>query len=62
MTTKTLTTWGCWSCDATNGPDPDMGKMDRQAENHTKRTGHPTWCDTKPQPPKEHPACHGTSK
>lgn len=45
----TVTRWGCWeeSCED-GGEGGDWGTLDRAAERHTKRTGHATWCRTRP--------------
>lgn len=47
MTTTTITTWACASCDTSHTGNP--AAMDRAAEKHTKTTGHPTRCWTVPQ-------------
>lgn len=45
--TATVTAWTCGSCDAGDTGTP--AACDRQAERHTKTTGHPTSCVTQPE-------------
>lgn len=50
-TIDTISTWTCEAPDCiAHGTDRDSGVVSRQAEKHTKTTGHPTASSTKPVP------------